>query len=87
MEDLKEKVFDELRDKKLGAGHIWKFQIWNIFRNELNPKELKLFDKVIMNMVNDGFFEIVGSYKIETGTKPFDLKLTQKCEDILYQKM
>lgn len=83
MEDLQEKVFDELRDKKLGAGHIWKFQMWNNFRNELNPKEKPLFYELIVNMVNNGFFEIVGSYKMGTNN-PFDLKLTQKCEDILY---
>lgn len=45
--DLKDKIFQEMSDKRKYGNSIWRFQEWHNFKNNLNPSESSHFESVM----------------------------------------
>ena len=76
---MKERIFQDLKEKKLDVGYIWSFHDCLQFQRSLNPKEKKMFHECIKELVNSGFFNAE-----RVGEGAYDYRLTQKGFDELY---
>lgn len=75
MEEIKNKILQELKDLNFVSGSLWVFQLRIRFiNNKLNPIERRKINDVIKNMIDDGYF-ITLENRDES-----PLKLTDKCE-------
>ena len=58
MEELKQKIFDELREKNLKSGQIWKFQDYNpnFIQEKINPVEEEEFFITMSKLCDEEYF-------------------------------
>ena len=53
---LREKIFEHLKNMKLGADQVWKFQDYNRWINDLTPPEKEAFFNEMNEMCAEGLF-------------------------------
>lgn len=79
MMDLREKIYHEIRERKIESQGRWVFQEYNLFYNDLNSTEKKEFTYLMQLLCDEEIFEI------ERDESVFRYRLTEKGENIIYR--